>query len=65
MRSRTGGFFRSTALKGFIQMNIKISSIVEKAIPVMLGMGAFFLIVKWGKENDIPILSDIADILDQ
>lgn len=41
----------------------KIVALAKAALPVMIGMGVLVIAAKWGDDNDIPILSDIYDVI--
>ncbi|WP_281201847.1 hypothetical protein [Magnetovibrio blakemorei] len=41
----------------------KVTDLLKASVPVMIGVGLLVLLVKWGNENDIPVLSEIYDVI--
>ena len=41
----------------------KLQGLFMASVPVMLGVGLLVLLVKWGDDNDVPVLQDIYDVI--
>ena len=40
-----------------------LKGLLMAALPVMLGVGMLVLLVKWGDDNDVPVLTEIYDVI--